>query len=71
MAYDEDADHVIYRRDRRIRWPKKSHAIHVRGIPVLNPVVTMLFKLNKSKLEDKDCQDVQVMIDAVASEWRA
>ena len=70
MAYDEDGDQVVYRRDTRIRWSKDSHSIIVRGLPVLNPMISLLFKLNKSELQEKDCLDMQVLIDEVAKkEW--
>ncbi len=67
MVYDDEGDQVVYRRDTRIRWSKNSHSILVRGIPIVNPVVSTLFKLNKGKLEDKDCRDVQVLIDELAN----
>jgi hypothetical protein len=64
MAFDDDGDHVVYRRDRRLRWPKDAHAVSVRGVPILNPVTNLLFKLNKASLEAKDCLDVEALIEA-------
>jgi hypothetical protein len=49
MVYDEDGDQVVYRRDTRIRWAKGAHSIIVRGVPVLHPVISLLFKLNKAE----------------------
>lgn len=66
MVYDDSADTVIYRRDPRITWPKSHHAISIRGIKVLNPVVTLLFKLHRQELRDKDCHDVFTLIKAVS-----
>ena len=41
MVFDDEDDYVAYRRDTRIRWPKKHHIVTVRGIPVLNPLETL------------------------------
>lgn len=62
MVFDDEADRVIYRRDRRISWPKVNHSIEVDGIRVLNPLVGFLFKTNKSRMEDKEVHDVMQLI---------
>ncbi|MBE9080493.1 hypothetical protein IQ241_24965 [Romeria aff. gracilis LEGE 07310] len=67
MIYDDDSEQVIYRRDCRITWSKHQHALTVRNLRILNPVITLLFKLHRSQLEDKDCLDVLSIIDAVAN----
>lgn len=65
MVFDDAGDEVIYRRDRRIRWPKTCHAIEIDGVRVLNPLVTFLFKANKPNLEDKEAHDlVQLIVHA-------
>ncbi|MGB3789515.1 MAG: hypothetical protein WA949_16010 [Phormidesmis sp.] len=67
MVYDDDDnERVVYRRDDRITWSKSQHDIVVRGVRILNPVITLLFKLHRSKLEEKDCIDVRSLIEAVA-----
>jgi len=63
MVYDDAGEFVIYRRDPRIRWRKTSHSLSIRGVNVVNPLVTLLFKLHKTKLELKDCQDIQRLIE--------
>ena len=70
MIYEDTGDQVVYRRDPRIRWTKTQHAFLVRGIRVVNPVVTLLFKLNKANLEEKDCRDVELSIGALADQAR-
>lgn len=62
MVYDDDGDHVIYRRDPRVSWPKTSHTVTVEGVTILNPAITLLFKSNRSALEEKDTLDLQVLI---------
>lgn len=63
---------MIYRRDRRIRWPKTCHAIEIDDVRVLNPFVTFLFKANKSQLEDKEVRDlVQLIVHAGGSARKA
>ncbi|MCF7687739.1 MAG: hypothetical protein K9N01_05495 [Cephaloticoccus sp.] len=62
MVFDDEGDRVIYRRDRRISWPKAHHAIEIEGLRVLNPLVGFLFKTNKSRLEDKEVHDVMQLI---------
>jgi len=66
MVFDDVGDDVVYRRDSRIRWDKRDHAIGIRNVRVLNPVVTLLFKLNKSSLEEKDCLDLRTLIAELA-----
>lgn len=68
MVYDDSEDQVVYRRDPRISWRKDHHVLTVRGMRVLNPVISMLFKTNRSELEDKDCRDIQVLIEEVAKQ---
>ncbi|HAH49189.1 hypothetical protein [Gimesia sp.] len=63
MVYDDHVDTVIYRRDPRLTWPKSQHAISIRGVKILNPVVTLLFKLHRQELRDKDCHDVSNLIE--------
>src|SRR6266850_4003120 len=63
MVFDDDAERVYYRRDRRISWSKKSHAIEVDGIRVLNPFITVLFKSNKPALEEREIHDIMQLIE--------
>lgn len=65
MVFDDRGDQVIYRRDRRIRWAKKFHAVNVRGIRVLNPFVTFLFKANKATLEPKEIHDLVRLLETI------
>lgn len=62
MVYDNNDGIVTYRRDSRITWPASQHTVVHRGLRVLNPAITMLFKLNKPTLEDKDCVDMMMVI---------
>lgn len=66
MVYDDEGDTVIYRRDRRLTWPKQYHSIELDGIKVLNPLITVLFKTNKPRLEDKEVHDVMKLIKHLA-----
>ncbi|MEQ9066947.1 MAG: hypothetical protein RLO18_09490, partial [Gimesia chilikensis] len=50
------------RRDPRIHWPREAHAITVRKIKILNPLITLLFKLHRRELQEKDCRDVAHLI---------
>ena len=67
MVYDDSDDSVSYRRDSRIHWPREAHAITVRKIRVLNPLITLLFKLHRRELQEKDCQDVASLITGFAN----
>ena len=62
VVFDDDGEEVVYRRDRRIRWPKSSHACTVDGIRILNPLVTFLFKVHRREPEEKDVHDVRELI---------
>lgn len=63
MVFDDDGDDVVYRRDPRLRWPKRVHSRIIDGIPVLNPFVTFLFKANKTKQETKELHDLRRLIE--------
>jgi hypothetical protein len=65
MVYDDAGDFVVYRRDPRVRWAKSHHSFPVRGVNVVNPLVTLLFKANKATLEPKDCHDIQRLIEGL------
>lgn len=58
MVFDDDGNRVSYRRDRRINWAKESHAIELGGIRLLNPFITMLYRSNKKRVEDKEVADI-------------
>jgi hypothetical protein len=62
MVYDDDGDTVVYRRNRSITWGKGSHTLDVRGVRILNPLVTILFKANRPALEPKDAEDIKNLI---------
>jgi hypothetical protein len=66
MVFDDDGDRVSYRRDRRIHWSKRSHSIDVAGVSLLNPFITMLYKLNKKGMEDKEVADIIALIETYA-----
>jgi hypothetical protein len=70
MVYDDLEDQVVYRRDPRIRWSKASHSLTIRGIRVLNPAITLLFKLHRTNLEEKDCRDVRLIIEELAGKLK-
>lgn len=62
MVYDDEGDRVIYRRDRRISWPRSCHSLEVNGLRVLNPAITLLFKTNQPVMGDKERHDVMQLI---------
>ncbi len=64
MVFDDAGSNVIYRRDRRLRWPKSCHEVSVDGIRVLNPFVTFLFKANQAQLAAKEVHDLRKLIKA-------
>jgi len=64
MVFDDDGEKVFYRRDRRITWSKDRHSIKVGGIRVLNPLITFLYKTNKTKMEEKEVVDIIALIEA-------
>lgn len=66
LVFDDEGDEVYYRRDPRIRWPQRSHAVAgADGIALLNPLITFLYKANRQALEDKDAQDLGNLIAAL------
>ncbi len=68
MVYDDSDGSVSYRRDPRIHWPREAHAITVRKIRILNPLITLLFKLHRRELQEKDCRDVAHLITGFANQ---
>ncbi len=70
MVFDDEGDRVIYRRDQRISWSKRHHAVEVDGLKVLNPLITFLFKANKPQMEDKEAHDLMRLIEHFGSPRR-
>jgi hypothetical protein len=68
MVFDDEGERVFYRRDRRISWSKRSHSFKIRNVNVLNPIITLLYKANKPKIEDKDISDIVALIQAAPNE---
>ena len=66
LVYDDDGEVVSYRRDPRITWRKSDHHVTVRGLRVLNPAVTLLFKTHLQNLRSKDCHDLSRLIGWMA-----
>jgi len=62
MVFDDVGERVIFRRDRRLSWHKRHHALEVNGIKMLNPFITFLFKASKSTMEDKEVHDLMQLI---------
>ena len=62
MVFDDEGEEVFYRRDRRVRWSKRSHFIVVGSLRVLNPFITFLFKANKPAMAEKEVMDVVALI---------
>lgn len=65
MVFDDEGDNVFYRRDQRINWPKHSHLIFVDTVRILNPLITFLYKTNKSFIAEKEVMDINALISAV------
>jgi hypothetical protein len=68
MIFDDEGDKVFYRRDRRICWPKRCHSFRVGDVQVLNPLITLLYKANKSKMEEKEAMDITALITAASNQ---
>tara|TARA_Y100001934_G_scaffold222634_1_gene265810 strand:+ start:211 stop:657 length:447 start_codon:yes stop_codon:yes gene_type:complete len=70
MIYTDDGDSVVFKRDATIRWPRLRHTVKVRGLRVLNPAITLLYKSSRPELAAKDKQDISVLIEACQRGWR-
>jgi hypothetical protein len=68
MVYDDEGDRVIYRRDRRICWSKKHHSLQIDEVRVLNPLITFLYKTNKTKIDEKEVTDITALIEAAPNQ---
>jgi hypothetical protein len=64
MVFDDEGEKVIYRRDRRIWWSKDSHSLKIGDVRALNPLITFLYKANKTKMEEKEVTDIMALIAA-------
>jgi aminoglycoside 6'-N-acetyltransferase I len=71
LVFDDEGDTVYYRRDRRVHWPKSSHAIPVGNIRVLNPLITFLFKVHRTEMEEKDIADAIALIAGLPGQLSA
>ncbi|PCJ56293.1 MAG: hypothetical protein COA79_19180 [Planctomycetota bacterium] len=63
VVYDKNGSVVTYKRDNRIKWSTKNHILSIRGLNIINPQITILYKLNRQKLEDKDCLDISNLLN--------
>jgi len=68
MVFDDEGEKVIYRRDRRICWSKKSHSFQIGDVRVLNPLITFLYKTNKTKIDEKEVTDIMALIEAASDQ---
>jgi len=68
MVFDDEDEKVIYRRDRRIFWSKKSHSLNIGDVRVLNPLITFLYKTNKTKIDEKEITDIMALIEAAPNQ---
>ncbi|MDX1468981.1 MAG: amino acid transporter [Acidimicrobiia bacterium] len=55
---ESDGDEWVYRRDARVRLPRKEVAIDVDGIPCVRPEIQLLFKAKQ--MRDRDIADFQL-----------
>ena len=62
MVFEDEGEKVIYRRDRRICWSKESHSFKIGDVRVLNPLITFLYKANKTKMNEKEVMDIMALI---------
>ncbi len=67
MVFDDEGETVFYRRDRRIHWPKTSHAVTAGNVRALNPLITLLYKANKPAMENKEIMDINALISTGAA----
>ena len=65
MVFDDDAEFVFFKRNRRIKWNKAAHSLAVDGLAVLNPWITLLYKSNQTELEPKDVSDIVALIEGM------
>lgn len=68
MIFDDEGEKVFYRRDPRIWWTKESHSFKIGNVRVLNPLITFLYKANKSKMEEKETKDISALIRAAPNQ---
>ena len=68
MVFDDEREKVLYRRDRRISWPKSSHSLKIGDVRVLNPLITFLYKANKPDMEEKEVMDIMALIAAAPNQ---
>ena len=65
LVYTDDDQYVYFKRNDRIRWKKTTHTLRVKGLDILNPAITMLYKSNKLPIPPKDSQDICFIIDSI------
>jgi hypothetical protein len=66
VVFDDEGDRVFYRRNRRIHWTKRTHAIRCGEFRILNPYITFLYKAAKADMDEKEVNDVIALIETVA-----
>lgn len=67
LVYYVQGGLALFRRNKQITWPVESLAVHVRGEKILNPTISLMFKVTSSHLKTKDLSDIQHLIASLSS----
>ena len=63
MLYTDVGAEVLYKRDPQVRWAKSAQYVEVRGMRVLIPAITLLFKAHQAQRAPQDNHDLRLLIE--------
>lgn len=68
LVYKTEENHIIFRRNPAIRWPKEHFNLTIDGLRVVNPLVIYAFKVTTKSAEQKDQIDLISIVERIGLE---
>ena len=65
VVFDDIGDMVVFKRNRDIKWHKKIHYVTVGGVRILNPAISLLYKITDKQPEKKTVMDICNIINGL------
>lgn len=67
LVYKQNGDNIIFRRNPTVSWPISRMILKINDLPVIHPLVTYAFKVTTCEPQEKDLQDIAVLMQKMAS----
>lgn len=68
LVYNLENDRVLFRRNKRISWPKADFTLKIKQWRIANPLVTYAFKITNIDPLQKDMQDIDTLFKVIGNQ---